>query len=179
MKTMIRSQTRSRGCVPWRSVRLPVVLGAIGVLCSLPIADVHSAAADQAPVPVTSGAATGRRHIAHNQKEELYFERRYGIGQLSVHSISTGANLEFRCLVMDAGKANALKDNRAAPVMTDRKTGKKLSVSASDGKPNRTAAPEAGQEYWVEFGNRDKIVKHGNMVDVVVGAVHMSGLIVE
>jgi hypothetical protein len=177
MKTMIRSQTRSGGCVPECSVRLPVVLGAIGVLCTLAIADVHSAAADQAPV--TSSAAPGRKHIAHNQKEELYFERRYGIGQLSVHSISTGSNLEFRCLVMDAGKANALKDNRAAPVMTDRKTGKKLSVSAADGKPNRTAAPEAGQEYRVEFGNRDKTVKHGNMVDVVVGTVHMSGLIVE
>lgn len=178
MKTMIRSQTRSRGCLPGRSVRLPVVLGAIGVLCTLPIADLHSAAADHAPVPATSSAAPGR-HIAHNQKEELYFERRYGIGQLSVHSISAGSNLEFRCLVMDAGKANALKDNRAAPVMTDRKTGKKLSVSAADGKPNRTVGPEAGQEYRVEFGNRDKTVKHGNLVDVVVGTVHMSGLIVE
>jgi hypothetical protein len=177
MKTMIRDQTRSHGCVPGRSLRLPVVLGAIGVLCALPIAEVHSAAADHAPA--TSSASLGKRHIAHNQKEELYFERRYGIGQLSVHSVSTGANLEFRCLVMDAGKANALKDTRAAPVMTDRKTGKKLSVSAADGKPNRTPAPEAGQEYRVEFGNRDKTVKHGNMVDVVVGTVHMSGLIVE
>ncbi len=175
---MLRNQTRSRGCLPRRSVRLPVVLGAIGVLCSLPVADAHSAAADHAPLPATSSATPGR-HIAHNQKEDLYFERRYGIGQLSVHSISTGSNLEFRCLVMDAGKANALKDNRAAPVMTDRKTGKKLSVSAADGKPNRTAAPEAGQEYRVEFGNRDKTVKHGNLVDVVVGTVHMSGLIVE
>ena len=178
MKTMIRNQTRSRGCLPGRSVRLPVVLGAIGVLCALTIAGVRSAAADHASVPATSGAAPGR-HIAHNQKEELYFERRYGIGQLSVHSISAGSNLEFRCLVMDAGKANALKDNRAAPVMTDRKTGKKLSVSAADGKPNRTVGPEAGQEYRVEFGNRDKTVKHGNLVDVVVGTVHMSGLIVE
>ena len=178
MKTMIRNQTRTRRCLPGRSLRLPVALGAIGVLCALPIAHVHSAAADHAPAP-TSSAAPGKRHIAHNQKEELYFERRYGIGQLSVHSVSTGANLEFRCLVMDAEKANALKDTGAAPVMTDRKTGKKLSVSAADGKPNRTAAPEAGQEYRVEFGNRDKTVKHGNMVDVVVGTVHMSGLIVE
>jgi hypothetical protein len=179
MQAMILDQRRSRGCLPSRSVRLPVVLVTLGVLCTLAIADVQSAAADQAPVPVTSGAAPGRRHIAHNQKEELYFERRYGIGQLSVHSFSTGSNLEFRCLVMDAGKANALKDTRAAPVMTDRKTGKKLSMSAADGKPNRTAAPEAGQEYRVEFGNRDKTVKRGNLVDVVVGTVHMSGLIVE
>jgi hypothetical protein len=36
-----------------------------------------------------------------------------------------------------------------------------------------------GQEYSVVFGNRDKIVKPGNMVDVVVGTVRMSGLIVE
>jgi hypothetical protein len=168
MKTMIRNQSYSRGD-SGRRARLPVVLGAIGVLCTLPLGDVHSAAADHAV----------KRHIAHNQKEELYFERRYGIGQLSVHSISTGANVEFRCLVMDAGKANALKENRAAPVMIDRKSGKKLSVSVADGKPNQTAAPEAGQEYRVEFGNRDKAVKHGNLVDVVVGTVHMPGLLVE
>jgi hypothetical protein len=177
MKTMIRDQTWSDGRVPSRRVPLlPALLCAIGALSALPVANVRSAAADQAPVPATGSA---RRHVAHNQKEELYFERRYGIGQLSVHAVSAGASLEFRCRVLDPEKANALTDKRAAPVMIDRKTGKKLSVPAADGKPHQSAAPEAGQEYSVVFGNRDKIVKPGNMVDVVVGTVRMSGLIVE
>jgi hypothetical protein len=175
---MIRNQTRSRGCQPSRKRLLSAVLCATSVLCTLSAAGVHSAGADQT-APATSTAAPTRKHVARNQKEELYFERRYGIGQLSVHSISASSSLEFRCQVLDVQKANALKDSRAAPVMIDRKTGKKLSVPAANGKPHQTAAPEAGQEYSVLFGNRDKIVKPGSMVDVVVGTVHMSGLIVE
>jgi hypothetical protein len=157
----------------------PATLCAIGVLCALCVADARSAAADQVPPPVASSGAPVSRHVARNQKEELYFERRYGIGQLRVHALSAGASLEFRCQVQDAAKASALKDSRSAPVMIDRKTGKKLSVPAADGKPHQTAVPEAGQEYWVVFGNRDKTIKPGNMVDMVIGTVHVSGLIVE
>jgi hypothetical protein len=177
MKFMIRDHASSEGRGPSRRVRLlPALLCAIGVLSALRAANVRGAAADQVPVPATGSA---RRHVAHNQKEELYFERRYGIGQLSVHAVAAGASLEFRCRVLDPEKANALTDKRAAPVMIDRKTGKKLSVPAADAKPHQSAAPETGQEYSVVFGNRDKIVKPGNMVDVVVGTVRMSGLIVE
>jgi hypothetical protein len=157
----------------------PATLCAIGVLCALCVADARSAAADQAPLPIAGSGAPVSRHVARNQKGELYFERRYGIGQLRVQALSAGASLEFRCQVQDAAKASALRDSRAAPVMIDRKTGKKLSVPAADGKPHQTAVPEAGQEYWVVFANRDKTVKPGNMVDVVIGTVHMSGLIVE
>ena len=154
MKTMIRSVMQSGGGLPRRSVlRLPAALCAIGVLCTLCNADVHGAWAAQAPIPATGSDAPARKHIRHNQKEELYFERRYGISQLNVHSLSAGASLEFRCQVLDAEKASALKDNRAAPIMIDRKTGKKMSVPAADGKPHQSVAPEAGQEYWVVFGN--------------------------
>jgi hypothetical protein len=176
---MIVAQSRSRKPWPTRRSLLRASVCAISMLCALPAVDVQSAVAVQAQMPASSAAAPSMKHVAHNQKEELYFERRYGIGQLRVHALSAGASLEFRCQVQDAAKASALKDNRAAPVMIDRKTGKKLSVPAADGKPHQTAVPEAGQEYWVVFANRDKTVKPGNMVDVVVGTVHMSGLIVE
>ena len=166
---MIRVQARSRASGQSRNVLLPAVLWALGGLCALP--------ATGAP----ASSAAPPRHVSHNQKQELYFERRYGIGQLRVHSISAGASVEFRCQVLDTEKAKALKDARAAPVMVERKTGTKLSVPATDnsGKPPQSAAPEAGQEYWLVFGNRGKIVKPGNLVDVVIGTVHMAGLIVE
>jgi hypothetical protein len=182
MKTTIWDQTRSRGRLTSRSILLlPAVLCAICVLCALPAAAVHSAASDRAPLPATSNATPVSKHVAHNQKEELYFERRYGIGQLRVHLIASGALLEFRCQVLDASKAKALKAARAAPVTIERKTGTKLSVPATENssKSSQTAALEAGKEYRVVFGNRDKIVKPGNMVDLVIGTVHMAGLIVE
>jgi hypothetical protein len=167
---MILVYARLRACVQSRNVLLPALLWTIGGLCALPATGA---------LPVSS--PTPARHVAHNQKQELYFERRYGIGQLRVHSISSGASVEFRCQVLDTEKAKALKDTHAAPVMIERKTGTKLSVAATDnnGKPPQSAAPEAGQEYQLVFGNRGKIVKPGNLVDVVIGTVHMSGLIVE
>jgi hypothetical protein len=169
-------QRRSLAHLSGRHEALPAVLCAIGVLCSLP-----AAAAYQAAAPATSTVTPAITHVAHSQRQELYFERRYGMGQLRVHSISAGASLEFRCQVLDAEKAKALNDNRVAPVMTERKSGTKLSVATDEniGKPHQVAAPEAGREFRTVFGNRGKIVKPGNMVDLVIGSVHMSGLIVE
>jgi hypothetical protein len=173
---------RSRWHLPSSSGPLPAVLCAIGVFCALPAAaDVHSASANQAPAPATGAAAPARKRVSHSQREDLYFARRYGIGQLRVRSISEGASLEFRCQVLDAGKAKALNDNRLAPVAIERKTGTKLSAAntESNGKPFQRVLPEAGQEYRMVFGNRGRIVKPGNMVDLVIGTVHISGLIVE
>lgn len=171
MKTVIGDQTRSSGRLTSSSLLLlPAVLCAIG-----------GAVAAQAPLTDSRTAAPEKKYVAHNKKQDLYFERRYGIDQLRVHSISSGASLEFHCQVLDASKAKALKEARVAPVMIERKTGTKLSVPATEnsGKSSRTAAPEAGQEYRVVFGNRDKIVRPGNLVDLVIGTVHLSGLIVE
>jgi hypothetical protein len=168
--------------LPSCSGLLPAVLCAIGVLCALPAAaNVHGAAANQAPAPAGSAAAPAKKRVPHSQREELYFARRYGIGQLRVRSVSEGASLDFRCQVLDAEKAKALNDNRVAPAMIERKTGTKLSVAntGNNGKPLPRALPEAGQEYWIEFGNRGRIVKPGSMVDLVIGTVHISGLIVE
>jgi hypothetical protein len=178
---MIRDQRRSRRHLP-SCIGPLVVVCAIGALCALPAAaDVHSASANHVPVSATSAAVPVNKRARHNQKEEMYFERRYGIGQLRVSSISAGASLEFRCQVLDAEKAKALNDRRVAPVVIERKTGKKLSVAYtdSDGKPIQRAAPEAGQESRVVFGNPGRLVKPGNMVDLVIGTVHISGLIVE
>jgi hypothetical protein len=178
VKIMIDERIPSRVRNPIGGALLVPVVCLIGVLCALHFAGARGATGSQAPVSTGTSATAVKKHAARNQKEEQYFELRYGIGQLRVHAMSAGASLEFSCLVLDGAKATALSNNRAAPFMIDRKTGKKLSVPAADNKPHQTA-PATGQEYSVAFGNRDKIVKPGNLVDVVVGTVHMSGLIVE
>src|ERR1700686_4670680 len=124
---MMLNQGRSPAHSPSRSGPPPARLWAIGVLCALP-----AAAANQAAAPAI-------RHVAHSQREELHFERRYGIGQLRVHSISAGASLEFRCQVIDAEKAKPLNDNRTTPVMIERKTATRLSVATDEniGKPRQ------------------------------------------
>jgi hypothetical protein len=164
------------------SAPLAAAMCAIGALCALPAtAQVHSASANRAPAPAPGTAAPVKTRHRHNQKEEMYFERRYGIGGPRVSSVSAGASLEFRCEVLDAEKAKALDDRQVAPVVIERKTGRRLSVANtdSDGKPIQRAAPEAGQENRVVFGNPGRLIKPGNMVDLVIGTVHISGLIVE
>jgi hypothetical protein len=169
-------------CRPQFIISVAAVVCAISVFCALPAAaNVHGASASQAPAAASSAAAPAKKRVPHSQREELYFARRYGIGQLRMRSIAEGASLEFRCQVLDAVKAKALNDNRIAPVMIERKTGAKLSVvnTENNGKPLQRTLPEAGQEYWMVFGNRGRVVKPGNMVDLVIGTVHISGLIVE
>lgn len=165
--------------VPSCSRGLAAIVCAIGALCVLPAADTHSASMNQAPP--ADAAAPLKTRARHNQKEELYFERRYGIGQLRVRSISAGDSLEFRCRVLDAEKAKALNERRVAPELIARKSGRRLSVANtdSDGKAIQRVIPETGQENWVVFGNPGRLVKPGNMVDLVIGTVHISGLIVE
>jgi hypothetical protein len=159
----------------------PASLVAIGVLCGLGAAsNAHSASAGQA-APAASSAAPAKTSVPHSQREELYYARRYGVGELRVHSISAGASLEFRYRVVDAVKAKGLFDNRAAAVIIARKTGTKLSGPAIE-KPGTlpgAATPEVGKEYWLTFANRGKIVKPGELVDVMIGPVRISGLIVE
>jgi len=159
----------------------PALLFAIGVLCGLgTAADVHGASADQAAA-TTSSAATAKNAVHYSQREELYYARRYGVGELRVHSISAGASLEFRFRVVDAEKAKGLFGNRAAAVIIARKTGTKLSAPAIE-KPGTlpgAATPEVGREYWLTFANRGKIVKAGELVDITIGPVRISGLIVE
>lgn len=173
---MMQVKTRSSAYAQCRSVFLLTVLFVAGTLLA---PGMRGASAAPVPVPAKGALAPAKKRVAHNQKQELYFERRYGIGQLRVRSISPGASLEFRCQVLDSEKAKALKDARAAPVMIERKTGAKLSGAGDGGKSGQTAAPEAGQEYGMVFSNRGKIVKPGDLVDVAIGTVHMSGLIVE
>lgn len=172
-------QKRSRRSMPSCSVPLPAILCAVGALCALPVADVYGASVNQ--VPAAGAAASHKTRVRHNQKEELYFERRYGIGQLRVSSISAGESLEFRCQVLDAKKAKALNDGRVAAVVIERGSGKRLSVANTDsgGKPIQRVTPETGGENRVVFGNPGRLVKPGNMVDLVIGTVHISGLIVE
>jgi hypothetical protein len=168
---------RSRSWVGCLGVVLAAVLCAFGVL---PTA-VHAASNKPMPAPATPAAVSISKRARYNQKEEIYFERRYGIGQLRVSSIAAGASLEFRCQVLDAQKAKALDDRRVAPVVIERKSGKKLSLATtgSDGNPVARVTPEAGRENSLVFGNPGMLVKPGNMVDLIIGTVHISGLIVE
>jgi hypothetical protein len=118
---------------------------------------------------------------ARSRRGERYYAQRYGVDQLRVRSTSSGESLEFRYRVVDPRKAAVLTDKRSKPVMIDQKTGTHLTVPTMEkiGELRQTAEPEAGRDYWMIFANPGKLVKPGERVDVVVGALHVSSLTVE
>jgi hypothetical protein len=159
-------------------VRLAGLLAA-GLLCS-------SFAAPAASAPDTAaGAAAGTSRFLHaaprSRRGEAYYAVTYGVDQLQVRSVSSGASLEFRYRVLDAQKAAILNDKRIPPYLVDQKTGTRLTVPTMEkiGTLRQVADPEPGREYWMVFANRGKLVKPGQRVDVVIGAFRANSLTVE
>jgi len=150
---------------------------------ALAAAIITSAAAAQtaAPAPGTTRPAARPLAIPRSQRAELYYARRFGVDQLQVRSTASGQSVEFRYRVLDPNKAAWLNDKKAGPVLTDQRTGTKLAVPAVEnvGSLRQVAPPEAGKEYWMIFQNPGKLVKSGDKVDIVIGPVRFSGLMVE
>jgi hypothetical protein len=150
---------------------------------ALAAAIIASAAAAQTAAPAAGATRAPVRATAipRSQRGEMYYARRYGVDHLQVRSTASGQSLEFRYRVLDPGKAASLNDKKSSPVLTDQRTRTKLAVSAVEniGSLRQVAPPQAGKEYWMVFQNPGKLVKHGDKVDIVIGPVRLSGLVVE
>lgn len=90
-------------------------------------------------------------------------------------------SVEFRYRVLDPSKAAWANDKKAAPVLIDQRAGARLGVPSVEniGLLRQTAPPEAGREYWMVFHNPGKRVKPGDKVDIEIGHVKLSGLVVQ
>ena len=127
------------------------------------------AAAPAPPDPAASDAAPRFAHAApRSRRGAAYYAVTYGIDQLQVRSVSSGASLEFRYRVLDAQKAGILNDKHSPPYLIDQITGTRLTVPTVEkvGTLRQVAAPEVGREYWMLFGNPGKVVKPGQRVDI-------------
>jgi hypothetical protein len=89
--------------------------------------------------------------------------------------------LRFSYRVLDANKAKSFNDKKAKPYLVDEGTGEKLFIPEMEkvGQLRQTAPPELGRIYWMIFANPNKSLKAGNHVDVVIGKVHVDGLVIE
>jgi len=81
----------------------------------------------------------------------------------------------------DCAKAQALNDKKAAPYLVDQKTGAKLMVPTMEkvGQLRQSSSPKSNQVCWMVFANESKIVKPGNLVEVVIGRFRADGLVVQ
>ena len=148
----------------------------------------QSANPAQAAAPAQQNAAAARppawRGIQANRlsrRAEMYYETRWGVGELRVKVAESGEIIRFNYRVLDPQRAAALNDKKAEPELFDAQAGVKLVVPQMEkvGKLRQSSTPEAGKSYWMAFSNKGLHVKRGDHVSVVIGKFRVDGLEVE
>ena len=118
---------------------------------------------------------------AMSERGRVFYMKRFGVDELRVTRVSSGAMLEFRYLVVDPEKAKMLTDKKATPLLIDQKTRRKVGVPFMEniGTLRQSSTPVAGREYWMVFENPNRAIQAGSHVEITIGGFHVSGLVVE
>ena len=138
------------------------------------------------PMQRVASAATPRTSPFHSQKftenASHYYITAWGIDKLKVSYTSSGNLIRFSYRVTDSGRAKILGDKAATPVMYSPRSRAMLQIPVMDkvGMLRQAGTvPQPGQEYWMVFSNRGNLVRPGDRVNVIIGAFHADGLMVE
>jgi hypothetical protein len=112
---------------------------------------------------------------------QSFYALSYGVDQLSVKLAESGQLVRFNYRVTDTTKAAPLHDRASSPYLVDEKAHAMLQVPTMEkvGPLRQSVAPEYGKSYWMVFSNKGNIVKAGHRVSVVIGQVHVDGLVVQ
>ncbi len=112
---------------------------------------------------------------------KTFYEAYGGVDNLTVRRTASGNLIRFSYRVVDPARAKALGEKNAAPYLIGQKSHALLQIPVMDkiGQLRQTGTPEVGQEYWMVFSNKGNPIKAGDRVNVVIGAFHFDGLVVE
>ena len=111
----------------------------------------------------------------------MYYQGAWGVDSFRVKYTESGEIIRFTYRVLDEDKAKALNDKKAEPFLIDPQAGVKLVVPSLEnvGSLRQSAPPVNDQSYWMVFSNKGRLVKRGDHVNVVIGAFHADGLVVD
>jgi hypothetical protein len=139
------------------------------------------ASAGMAP-SATASADPGPRfpHTKMSSQALRYYEMIWGIDSLGVRAVESGELVRFTYRVVDPAKAKGLNDKKKEPFLVDPQAGVKLVVPSLEkvGQLRQSSTPIAGMSYWMAFSNPGRRVKRGDHVVVVIGDLHVDGLVV-
>lgn len=108
-------------------------------------------------------------------------EEAWGIRVEGVRLSAADYMLDFRYRIIDPERASSLLNRAEKPYLVDETSGSKLVVPRTRLGPLRQTdvKPDPDRSYFILFGNKDKIVKKGSKVTVVIGAFRAENLVVE
>lgn len=164
------------------STALSIVFIVVGI--SLAVAAQSAPTKDQpAAAPPASSAARASRYRPTGlpSRARTYYEMLWGVDSFGVKSVESGEMIRFTYRVLDPNKAAQLNDKHDQPALIDEKAGVKLSVPTLEkvGALRQSTSPEAGKVYWMVFSNKERYVKPGHRVSVVIGKFRVDNLLVE
>jgi len=113
--------------------------------------------------------------------EQQFYQINWGVDSFSAKTVEAGQMIRFSYRVVDAQKATALNDKKAAPSLIDERAHVQLVVPSMEkvGQLRQSTTPEVGRTYWMVFSNKGMYVKRGDRVNVVIGKFHADGLVVD
>jgi hypothetical protein len=158
------------------------------VICATAGAQTSKAKVSEPVVPAAPAVAASapRIGIAGRQQREStkakkYYVASWGVDKMRVSTTASGNLVRFSYRVSDPERAKVLGDKKFTPYMINPRTRAVLQVPVMDkvGMLRQATAPQAGQEYWMVFSNKGNVVRQGDRVNVVIGAFHADGLMVE
>jgi hypothetical protein len=128
-----------------------------------------------------AGAPTRYRPDRFAGRAGSYYRLIWGVDSIAVKWAESGEVLRFTYRVLDPVKAQALNDKKNEPSLIDPERGVSLVVPSMEnvGQLRQSAPPEGGKAYWMVFSNKGRPVKRGDHVNVVIGAFHANGLVVD
>ena len=110
-----------------------------------------------------------------------YYQTQWGVDSFGAKAVEGGEMIRFSYRVLDPQKAAPLNDKRNEPSLVDEIVHARLVIPALEkvGKLRQTSTPEAGKVYWMAFSNKERYVKRGHRVSVVIGKFRVDRVLVE
>ncbi|KUZ81313.1 hypothetical protein [Burkholderia ubonensis] len=138
------------------------------------------------PAAAGQGAPVVRGHSPYQpvslpRQARAYYQLAKGIDDLHVRSTASGNLIRFSYRVTDPRKARPLADGKATAYLYGEASHAMLVVPVMDqiGALRQSGQLEVGQEYWMVFSNKGEPIKRGDRVSVLIGTLHIDGLVVE
>jgi hypothetical protein len=140
-----------------------------------------AAAAKSAAAPSTTRKTSPYRTVKLTENAKNRYLAQWGVDRLKVNYTSSGNLIRFTYRVQDPERAKALSDKKATPYLLGQTSRALLQVPVMDkvGQLRQSSTQQAGQEYWMVFSNKGNLIKPGDRVNVMIGAFHADGLMVE
>ena len=167
-------------------MKLPLIISSCAL--ALMAQGVAAAAAPKAATAANPGAPGSGTHAPSHYRPDRfagrageYYRMIWGVDSLAVKWTESGEIIRFSYRALDAARAKALNDKKSQPSLNDPRAGVSLVVPSMEqvGQLRQSADPEAGKSYWMAFSNKGRLVKRGDRVNVVIGAFHADGLVVD